>query len=163
MSLEDFYFLAGIVSSAAVVASLIFVGVQLRHSANQQRIATAAGYYDFFRDHMKTLEEASLVDLFLRGLENGPESFEPAERTKLNVFYTMLTRGYQVMHYQAQKKVFEEDFWRHTQNHFRDHLASTYYQAFWKARRHHFPPGFRSLVEELIEAGPTAPLLEMRS
>ncbi|MGB3626886.1 MAG: hypothetical protein WA989_13715 [Henriciella sp.] len=61
------------------------------------------------------------------------------------------------------KNVFEEDFWQYTQNHFRDHLASAYYQSFWKARRHHFPPDFRKLVDELIEAGPTAPLLEMYS
>ena len=111
MTLEQIYFLAGIVSSLAVIASLIFVGVQLRHTANQQRIATAVGYYDIFRDHMKILSEAGMVDLFLRGLDHGPEAFEAADRTRLNVFYTMLTRGYQVMHYQAEKKVFEEGFW----------------------------------------------------
>ena len=110
---------------------------------------------------MKILSEAGMVDLFLRGLDTDPQEFEAAERTRLNVFYTMVTRGYQVMHYQARKKVFEEDFWLHSQNHFRDHLASKYYQGFWKARRHHFPPSFRKLVDELIKAGPTAPLLEM--
>ena len=162
MTLEQVYFLAGIVSSVAVIASLIFVGVQLRHSAGQQRIASAVGYYDIFRDHMKLLNEADLVDLFLRGLDQGPEAFEAADRTRLNVFYTMVTRGYQVMHYQAEKKVFEEGFWLHSQKHFRDHLASKYYQGFWKARCHHFPPGFRDLVDQLIAAGPTAPLLEMQ-
>lgn len=163
MTLEQFYFIAGIVSSVAVIASLIFVGFQLRHAANQQRIETASGYYDIFRDHMKILSEAGMVDLFLRGLETAPDAFEAADRTRLNVFYTMVTRGYQVLHYQAGKKVFEEDFWRHTQNHFRDHLASKYYQGFWAARKHHFPPAFRELVEALIKAGPTAPLLEMSS
>jgi len=163
MTLEQIYFLAGIVSSLAVIASLIFVGVQLRHTANQQRIATAVGYYDIFRDHMKILSEAGMVDLFLRGLEHGPEAFEAADRTRLNVFYTMLTRGYQVMHYQAEKKVFEEGFWLHSQNHFRDHLASEYYRSFWRARQHHFPPGFREVVDGLIEDGPVAPLLEVSS
>ncbi|GGB78709.1 MULTISPECIES: hypothetical protein [Henriciella] len=163
MTLEQTYFLAGIISSIAVIASLIFVGFQLRHSANQQRIATAVGYYDIFRDHMKILSEAGMVDLFLRGLEQGADEFEPAEKTRLNVFYTMVTRGYQVMYYQARKKVFEEDFWQHSQNHFRDHLASRYYQSFWTARRHHFPHDFRKLVDGLIEAGPTAPLLEMET
>ena len=161
MTLEQLYFVAGIISSVAVIASLIFVGFQLRHSADQQRIAAAVGYYDIFRDHMKILSEAGMVDLFLRGRDTDPQEFEAAERTRLNVFYTMVTRGYQVMHYQARKKVFEEDFWLHSQNHFRDHLASKYYQGFWKARRHHFPPGFRELVDGLIKAGPTAPLLEM--
>lgn len=163
MTLEQIYFMAGIISSLAVIGSLVFVGVQLRHSANQQRISSAVGYYDIFRDHMKILTEAGMVELFLRGLETGPEGFEAAERTKLNVFYTMLTRGYQVMHYQAEKKVFEEDFWLHSQNHFRDHLASRYYRSFWQARQHHFPPGFRAVVDGLIEAGPTAPLLEVQT
>jgi hypothetical protein len=112
---------------------------------------------------MKILSEAGMVDLFLRGLEQGADEFEPAEKTRLNVFYTMVTRGYQVMYYQARKKVFEEDFWQHSQNHFRDHLASRYYQSFWTARRHHFPHDFRKLVDGLIEAGPTAPLLEMET
>ena len=162
MTLEQIYFVAGIVSSVAVIATLIFVGVQLRHATNQQRIESASGYYDIFRDHMKILSEADMVDLFLRGLEHPPETFDPADRTRLNVYYTMVTRGYQVMHYQAEKRVFEEDFWLHTQNHFRDHLVSKYYQGFWKARRHHFPPGFQALVDQLITAGPTAPLLEMQ-
>ena len=162
MTLEQAYFLAGIVSSVAVIASLIFVGVQLRHAANQQRIESASGYYDIFRDHMKILSEAGMVDLFLRGLDHAPETFGAADRTRLNVFYTMVTRGYQVMHYHAGKNVFEADFWRYTQNHFRDHLASKYYQGFWTARRHHFPPGFRGLVDELVASGPTAPLLEMQ-
>lgn len=163
MLLEQIYFLAGIISSVAVIASLIFVGLQVRHSAAQQRIATAVGYYDIFRDHMNILNEAGMVDLFLRGLDHTPDTFEPAERTRLNVFYTMVTRGYQVMHYQAEKNVFEADFWLHTQNHFRDHLASKYYQAFWTARRHHFPLYFRDMVDQLIASGPTAPLLEMQS
>lgn len=161
VTLEQIYFFAGIVSSAAVVASLIFVGVQLRHAANQQRIESASGYYDVFRDHMKILSEAGMVDLFLKGLEHSPDDFEPNERTRLNVFYTMVTRGYQVLYYQAEQKVFEKDFWLHTQNHFRDHLASQYYQGFWDARRHHFPPDFRQVVDNLIVLGPTAPLLEM--
>lgn len=162
MTLEQAYLLAGILSSAAVVVSLIFVGVQLRHSTGQQRISSAVGYYYIFRDHMKILSETNMVNLFLRGLGQGPEEFEAADRTRLNVFYTMVTRGYQVMHYQAEKKVFEEDFWLRSQNHFRDHLASKYYHGFWKARCHHFPPGFRRMVDGLIESGPTAPLLEMR-
>ena len=162
MTLEQVYLLAGIISSVAVIASLIFVGVQLRHAANQQRIESASGYYDIFRDHMKILSEAGMVEVFLRGLDSPPNAFDAADRTRLNVYYTMVTRGYQVLHYQAEKKIFEEDFWLHTQNHFRDHLASRYYQGFWIARRHHFPPGFQSLVDKLITAGPTAPLLEIQ-
>ena len=80
MTLEQLYFIAGIVSSVAVIASLIFVGFQLRHSADQQRIATAVGYYDIFRDHMKILSEAGMVDLFLRGLDRWRGIFNAEHR-----------------------------------------------------------------------------------
>ena len=157
--LEQIYFAAGIVASISVVASLIFVGMQLRYSADQQRIATAAGYYEIFSDHFKVIENPEMVDLFLRGLDNSWDEFNEAERTKLNVFYTMITRGYQVMHYQASKNVFEHDFWEHTQLHLKDHLGSRYYRDFWSARRRHFPDAFQNLMDRLIEEGPSGPLL----
>lgn len=161
MTLETLYFLAGILASLAVVVSLVFVGFQLRHAANQQRIATAAGYYDFFRDHMKAFEDPVLVEIFYRGMEGGWEALEPHERARLSVLYTMVTRGYQVMHYQARMGVFEPDFWKYTQNHFRDNLISKFYLDYWRIRRHHFPPDFQAMVDEMIELGPTAALMPL--
>lgn len=163
VTLEQVYFIAGVVSSLAVVASLLFVGLQLRHSAKQQRIATAAGYYEIFRDHMKLVENPQLTELFIRGLDSGWDTFTDTERTTLSIFYTMITRGYQVMHYQEQNRVFEPDFWIYTQEHFRDHLVSKFYQDFWRYRRHHFPTEFQKLVDELIRKGPTAPILPVKS
>ena len=159
--LEQLYFIASIIASLAVTASLIFVGLQLRYAANQQRIATAAGYYEIFSDHFRVVENPAVIKLFLRGLDHGWESFNEEERTKLNVFYTMITRGYQVMHYQASKNVFEKDFWEHTQVHLADHLGSRYYRDFWAARRRHFPKAFQDMMDGLIAAGPAGDLLTL--
>jgi hypothetical protein len=159
--LEQIYFLSGIIASVAIIASLVFVGLQLRNSADQQRIATAAGYYEIFRDHFRAIENPEIIPLFLRGLDHGWESFNDEERTKLNLYYTMVTRGYQVMHYQASKKVFERDFWEYTQVHLADHLGSRYYRDFWAARRRHFPKAFQAVMDGLIEAGPSGDLLTL--
>lgn len=159
MTLEEVYLVTQIVSAIAVVASLIFVGVQLRHTANQQQIATAAGYYDIFRDHLKILESPEMIDSFLTGFAKGQDALSPAEQVRLNVFYTMVTRGYQVLHSQAEKNVFDRDFWHHTQQHLADHLASKYYQEFWDVRRSHFPPGFQALMDRLIAEGAGAHIL----
>lgn len=159
MTLESIYFVTGIVASAAVVVSLVFVGVQLRHAANQQKISTAAIYYEIFRDHYKAFEDPVLVDIFYRGLTGGWTALEERERSRLSLLYTVVTRGYQIMHYQAEKGVVEPEFWTYTQNHFRDNLASKFYQDYWQIRRHHFPPNFQAVVDELIALGPTAPLM----
>lgn len=159
--LEQLYFVSGIVASIAIVASLVFVGLQLRYAADQQRIATAAGYYEIFSDHFRIVENPEIIQLFLRGRDNGWETFNDEERTRLNVFYTMVTRGYQVMHYQASKKVFERDFWEHTQVHLADHLGSRYYRDFWAARRRHFPKAFQAVMDGLIETGPSGDLLAL--
>lgn len=154
MNLEQVYFIAQIVAAVALVASLVFVGMQMRQSALQQRIATAAGYYDIFRDHMKIMESPELVEAFLRSFEGGTAALTPAEQVKLNVFYTMVIRGYQVLHHHAQQKIFDNDFWEHTQLHLADQLASKYYQEFWALRRHHFTSDFQELVDGLIRTGP---------
>ncbi|MEQ8432927.1 MAG: hypothetical protein RIA71_01685 [Oceanicaulis sp.] len=159
--LEQLYYLSGVVASLAIVASLVFVGLQLRYAADQQRTATAAGYYEIFRDHFKCVENPEIIGLFLRGLDKGPDTFTKEDRVKLNLYYTMLTRGYQVMHYQASKKVFEADFWEHTQAHLADHLDSRYYREFWGARQRHFPETFQILMNRLIEEGPSGPLLKL--
>jgi hypothetical protein len=62
----------------------------MRYSADQQRVATAEGYYEMFSDHFKVIEKPEMVDLFLRGLEGGWDEFGVSERTKLNVFNTII-------------------------------------------------------------------------
>lgn len=149
MTLEQIYLVSEIFAAAAVVISLVFVGLQLRHNTEQLRISTAAGYYDIYRDHNLCVTNPEFAGVFLRGFDDF-ESLNENERTRLFAFYAVITRGYQTLHYQASKKIFDGDLWENTQNHLADLLLSEGHQQYWATRRHHFNPSFQTFVHEII-------------
>ncbi len=153
MALEQIYFFAQIIASVAVVVSLIFVGLQLRHNSEQMRVAASTGYYEIYRDHMAGALNAEWAAIFNKGFEEF-ESLTPVERTQLFANYAVITRGYQVLHYQARKKVFDDELWENTQNHLADLLVSQAYQHFWATRKHHFNSSFQGFVDDLIDNRP---------
>jgi len=153
MALEQIYFFAQIIASIAVVVSLIFVGLQLRHNAEQMRIAASTGYYEIYREHMAGALNAEWAGIFIKGFEDF-ESLTPVECTRLFANYAVITRGYQVLHYQAKKKVFDDELWENTQNHLADLLVSQAYQHYWATRKHHFNSSFQGFVDDLIANRP---------
>jgi len=160
MTLEDINYIAQIVAAAAVVASLLFVGLQLRANAKQLRIATEAGYYTIYRDHVLTASSPDVADIFLRGFQ-GQEGLSESERIRLNAYYAVITRGYQVLHHQVRQKVFDTEFWDSAQNHYADLLGSKAYQQYWATRRHHFNPSFQRFTDHLIANHPKAKLIDL--
>jgi hypothetical protein len=153
MTLEQAYLIAQILASIAVVVSLIFVALQLRHNSEQMRIAASTGYYEIYRDHMLGATNPELIDLHLRGNETF-DTFTLIETGRLFSYYAVITRGYQILHYQASKKVFDDELWENTQNHLADLLLSQAYLHFWTTRRHHFNPSFQDFVDDLIANHP---------
>jgi hypothetical protein len=153
MTLEQAYLIAQIIASVAVVVSLIFVGFQLRHNAEQMRITASSGYYEIYRDHMLGATNPELIDLHLRGNETF-DTFTLIETGRLFSYYAVITRGYQILHYQARKKVFDDELWENTQNHLADLLLSQAYQHFWTTRKHHFNSSFQVFVDDLIAHHP---------
>ncbi len=153
MTLEQAYLIAQILASIAVVVSLVFVGLQLRHNSEQMRIAASTGYYEIYRDHMVGVTSTEFTNLFIKGFE-GAELLDLCERTQLYAFFAVMTRGYQILHYQFRKKVFDKELWENTQNHLADFLLSKAYQKFWQTRRHHFNPSFQAFVDDLIANRP---------
>ena len=159
MALEQVYFLAQIFASIAVVVSLIFVGLQLRHNTEQMRISAATGYFEIYRDHLAGAMDEEWTRLFIKGFDDF-DSLTLVERTRLCANYALMTRGYQVLHYQARKKIFDDELWENTQNHLADLLTSKAYQYFWTTRRHHFNPSFQAFVDDLIATRPAKPLFQ---
>lgn len=157
MTLEQAAAIAQIFAAVAIVPSLVFVGLQLHANTHQMRISTAAGYYDIYRDHMLPATSQDFAEIFQRSFA-GQEDLNEVERVRLNSYFAVFTRGYQVMHYQADQKVFDAAFWQGAQNHFADLLASRGFQQYWATRRHHFNPDFQAFTDELIANRPKKPI-----
>ena len=154
MEIETLYFLTQIVAAIAMIASLIFVGFQLRQNTEQVRIASVQTYYDIMRDHLDpAVNNPEFMEIFLKGFVD-LDKLTVIERSRLYAYYSQTTKGYQVLHFQHGKKVLENELWESAQNHLADMLVSEAYLEFWKTRKHHYNIKFQEFVDDLIETRP---------
>ena len=70
MTLEDFYFISQIIAAASIVASLLFVGVQLRQGDRTQRAGSLQSVLDGYRDRtfLPGITNGEVADIWARGL-----------------------------------------------------------------------------------------------
>ena len=73
MTLENLYFCSQVVAAIAIIASLIFVGLQVRQSTTTSRAAAAQAFSQQYSDLNHMLLHADVREIFVRGLDGvGP-------------------------------------------------------------------------------------------
>jgi hypothetical protein len=100
MNLEDAYFISQIIAAIAIVASLIFVGVQLRQSDKTQRAAIHQARTDRVMSVFALMAQPNVVSLSAK-VTHRPESISPEE---LRILHTLM--GMTDLNY-------EEELWQH--------------------------------------------------
>ena len=95
MTIEELGSIGELVGAVAVVASLLFVGFELRRSDKTQRIASLQSVIDGCRDRtlMPAFQSQDLVDVVARGLTNF-EDLNATERRRFN--YYMIEQAFQM-------------------------------------------------------------------
>ena len=70
MTLEGIYFISQIIAAISIVASLLFVGVQLRQSDRTQRAGSLQSMLDGYRDRtfLPGITSGEVMDIWARGL-----------------------------------------------------------------------------------------------
>ena len=102
--------IGGLVAAVAVVASRIFVGSQIRHSANAAQ-ATVRHAITESVVNLTKLQLDDSVSLALRKDRNG-EAIDDDDRQALGIYFTIFWRTYENAFYQFRKGLLEEDEWR---------------------------------------------------
>jgi hypothetical protein len=111
MTLETIYFLSGIVAAAGVIASLVFVGLQMRQNTKAIRLASATNYQSSLGDlEFFIAREAEFADLLEKGRTG--QALTPTEELRLSVFYSNVLRIWQNLHVQYVEGVLEPELWQ---------------------------------------------------
>lgn len=111
MSLETAYFIAQIAAALAIVASLLFVGVQVRTNNIQQRIALLNQRSEMTsRLNQLMVQDEGLCELLIKGADS-LKHLTPAEYLRVSTFnheWIMIARL--VKHHEASAGVDDENF-----------------------------------------------------
>ena len=78
ITLEQFNYIAEIVASAAVIASLIYVAVQIRQNTSTNKLISAQNLSHEIRNANSALLDAGMADINLRAMKD-VESLSPTD------------------------------------------------------------------------------------
>jgi len=150
MTLETLYFIAQIISAAAIVGSLIFVGLQLRATRRQQLLALS----DERQANLSRLNEIVIGDpevreILLKG-RSSLADLSPSEFLAFTCFQRevvgMLLRFRAHRHY----AIVEDEHWQSITTVMRQWFEEPGNREWWEATREDFAEPSRAFIDSLI-------------
>ena len=151
ITLEQFNYIAEIVASVAVIASLIYVAVQIRQNTSTNKLIAAQNLSHGVRDGTAiAAANSDLADIHLRGMKD-VESLSPPERHQFYMYLNNTYRVYESALYQHTQGVVDEPVFTAIIGNMHIAMKTLGYQAFWRERKSIFSKEFQDYYESDTE------------
>ncbi len=145
-----------LVAAAAVVASLIFVGIEVQQNNKIQKQQATRSLARDWNDAMAAYLDPDLACLFVR-LMNENENLTLREATQIEVLFWRLYKVHEEMHYQYQEGMIDESVWGGFTYTISREASFQGFRDWWAGYRKTFSARFRNYMDELIAATPVDP------
>ena len=154
MSLSDLAAIGSFVSGFAVLASLIFIGVQMRQNTQAVRAASSQAHAINFQ-HILTplIETADVARIWRLGL-GSIDSLTDDERVRFVVLVSGIFRFFEAARLQWRHGQLDSEHWQNIETNVRDFSTQPGVRVYWAMRRHWNSGEFRTWYESLPQ--PTA-------
>ena len=157
MSLEELSIIAQIGSSLVVVASLIFVGFQIKHAAVAIRASSSQGDSECYTDLAKSvIDNADFARIWQIGLAD-PKALKDDEWVRFVAYANSLFRLYESSRVQWLNGRLDSDQWWAVEHQVADFWQLPGLQAAWMARGHGFSSEFRRWFDNYRPESSTVP------
>jgi len=156
MTLESIYYIGQTVAVIGILASLIFVGVQIRQNTEQSKAAAAEAAHRSFLDwyYSQTPETAAI---FTKG-EAGLEKLSRAERYQYFAIAMPLLMNIQEAHLKWAEGALVEDRWRFWDKFASGIVISPPVETVWLERRFMFSDVFQTYFDEKVKNKALVPI-----
>jgi hypothetical protein len=151
MSLEQAAFVAQIVSAVAIIASLIFVGFQLRKATSAIRATSSQAHSGLYTDLVRSIiDNQDFARAWSIGISD-PKALKEEEWVQFVAYASALFRLYESSRVQWLNGRLDEEHWHTVERQARDfgHLPGLHLA--WKLRGHWFSPEFRAWFDGLAD------------
>jgi hypothetical protein len=152
MTLQDLANFGEILGAAGVIASLVFVGWQIRANTKAARLRMHEQVTQTYLSFLGSI----LVDTgtFAAGLKSESPNFSDlSDAQKAYFFPTMLGlfKHYEMMYVQYSQGVMDEETWSAWSTHIRMQFHQPGTQHWWNLRKEAFTPAFRKYLDASTE------------
>lgn len=141
--------IAQLVSSLGVIASLVYLAVQVRHNTRVTRLSAQDAATTALREvTMPFAENPELGRIWRVGLEN-LESLSPDEKGRFFHSAFQFLKAMETIHFHYIYGLMEEVIWRGWRNLYSHYLSSPGLATYWQVRHDLFSEQFQEFVDGL--------------
>jgi hypothetical protein len=151
MGLDEIASIAEISAAVLVVASLVYVGYQVKETRKAVRAATAQARTDLGVQLISARWTSDIADLLVTSVDD-PGSLSKADSFKLKGFFTAHVRHCMNMFYQ-QREGYLDEFWSHGVARVAVYWIKNYpwFVDEWSTLQKTLPPDFVTFIDDEIE------------
>lgn len=158
LTLEQIYFIGQTIAALAIVASLIYVGLQVKQNTTATQIASAQAYVAADNEIVGLINVSpNLADVLHQGA-NGISELKGGDLIRFMAFHDLVFISFQSFHLQWKRGALDEALWNTYKQAFIDLLQQKGQQDWWAIRRHWFSPEFLDYVEQAMTTGLAKPM-----
>ncbi len=149
---------ADVLGATAVVASLLYVGMQIRQSTRQQRLAALQDMVTELGNALQgQAQNRDLAGIVLRGLKD-LNSLDPVERVQFMSHISHILRLYEAVYFHKLEGTLDERVWKGFEAAISDVVSYPGMHAVLEARRSHLSNAFGGYLAALASRPVTQPI-----
>lgn len=155
MTLQQVSYWAQIFGVVAIVATLIYLAIELRQNTKSVRLSAVHDISSLYASVMlTTCGDKDNADVWTRGLHDYG-TLDRTEKTRFLVFMGVSVRTLSDQHFQWQEGALDTQVWNGMRHVIDDFAQYEGFKTYWKLRSHQFSDSFQEYVESALERAPT--------
>ena len=149
MSLEDLGNIGELVAAVGVIASLIYLALQIRQNTKAVRRSSHQSAVEGFTNvNSILLQDSEATQIVTTGLQH-PEELDANELTRFERWVGSLLAHMENLFFQHRDGIIEIERWEAYEAVLREFAVTRGYSVYWKRCRHRYSSSFQEFVEQL--------------
>jgi len=158
MTLEEFNYIAEIIASLAVIATLLYVALEVRQNTAATQAAGRQASVDTQNDLVSLINSSSnLADILHRGA-NGLSNIKDGEIIQFGAFLDQAFITFETFYFQWKAGVLDPRLWSIYRHAIADFMVQTGQQQWWETKRHWYDQEFQEYVNKVIDTEEAKPM-----
>ena len=142
--------MAEVVGVVGVIASLIFVGFQMRQTAKAIGITSTHAVQEAFRDSVLRLAESETLSAILHKEVPDPGSGTGLEQYRFALYIQSVLELYANAHYQCAVGALDQSTWRSLDAQIGNFMQTPGLRAYWERSGANYPQAFVSYINDEV-------------
>ena len=142
MSIEDLGSIGELISSIAVLVSLIYLAIQIRRSTDTSRTSTYQAVVAEFAALNRAMSVTPNLSALFAGALEDFDSLDPNDRATISQLFFVVFHNFENMYYQYRKGYLEDDVWIGWKRLMLTYHSRPGFQSWWKMRSDVYSPSF---------------------